>query len=299
MAKLPYMELFIGDWKKDPNLSMCSPQTRGIWIDMLCTMHELGRSGKVTGTVEQLCRSCRCSAAEMNAALAELDATGTADVSRRNDFVTVINRRMNREQLERVNTNRRVQNHRKKQGETDLKRQRNGSTTASSSDSSSPSGNDDDAKRPPSVASSTTFRSRHRYETLLEWARSLKGVRNPEALAQKRQISGDDDDKVDAWLESRSAPPSEPVVIMPGESDPDLLAQFKFCFSEKLNPSSAAQWIDPLDQLTRTERVIYIRVPDKTFADWIIGNYLEELDEVKHELGIEDFMIEFRYPGKL
>src|SRR5688500_14639992 len=95
--KAPAFQFYPGDWLKDPQLSMCSPASRGVWMDLLCAMHELGRSGQVTGTVDQLCRLCRCTAAEMSAALTELESTKTASVSERNGVVTVICRRMQRE----------------------------------------------------------------------------------------------------------------------------------------------------------------------------------------------------------
>ena len=96
-GKLPAFLLYTGDWMKDPSLSMCSPSTRGIWIDFICAMHELGRSGQVTGTVEQLCRVCRCTAAEMRSALIELKNTRTADISERDGRITVTSRRLLRE----------------------------------------------------------------------------------------------------------------------------------------------------------------------------------------------------------
>ena len=80
MGKLPYIQFYTGDWIKDPNLSMCLPSTRGIWIDMLCAMHENGRTGQVKGTTEQLARICRCTEEEIKKSLRELLESKTADV---------------------------------------------------------------------------------------------------------------------------------------------------------------------------------------------------------------------------
>lgn len=55
------------------------------------------RSGLITGTREEIARVCRCTAVELDQALAELGTTKTADVTFRNKIVTVVNRRMNRE----------------------------------------------------------------------------------------------------------------------------------------------------------------------------------------------------------
>jgi len=89
----PYLPLYTGDWKKDPRLSLCSVATRGVWIDLLCSLHD-GRIGQVTGTPEQIARLCRCNAAECHAALLELQTSGAANVSERDGVFTVVCRRM-------------------------------------------------------------------------------------------------------------------------------------------------------------------------------------------------------------
>ena len=101
-------------------------------MDLICAMHELGRIGQVTGTPDQLCRICRCTAAEMNLAIAELKATKTADIHERNGSVTVICRRLQRDHRDRVSGKERVWDHRRNKAEsepkssvTDLKRQSN------------------------------------------------------------------------------------------------------------------------------------------------------------------------------
>ena len=111
--KLPYMPFFIGDWLKDPELSLCTPATRGVWMDLLCAMHEAGRVGSLRGTREQLARLARCVPADLDHALTDLQATGAACVdSDRNGIVTVTNRRMNREAKERESAALRQARHR-------------------------------------------------------------------------------------------------------------------------------------------------------------------------------------------
>lgn len=97
MSKQPYMAFFTGDWLKDPKLSLCSPATRGIWIDLICALHELAHGGQVTGTLEQLARLCRCSVAEMDSALTQLQTHQAAEIRLRDDAYTVICRRLRRE----------------------------------------------------------------------------------------------------------------------------------------------------------------------------------------------------------
>lgn len=106
------MKFYPGDWLKDPCLGMCQPATRGIWMDLLAVMHESDRSGVIAGTREQIARLCRCSAVELGLALSELSTSKTADVTERNSHVTVINRRMQREYKDRIDTRLRVKRHR-------------------------------------------------------------------------------------------------------------------------------------------------------------------------------------------
>lgn len=117
--KLPWMQWYGGDWLADPCVTLCSPATRGIWMDLLCHMHRDGRRGQVTGTLAQLARMGRCTTDEVKAAIAELESTKTADVDcSRNAVVTVRNRRMARAEKDRKSNARRQQRFRDNRGET-------------------------------------------------------------------------------------------------------------------------------------------------------------------------------------
>ena len=96
-VKRAHIPLYTGDWLTDPQLSICSPATRGIWIDFICAMHQNGRSGIISGTNEQLSRLARCSSPEIEKALKELSRTDAADVSSKDGIWTIANRRMKRE----------------------------------------------------------------------------------------------------------------------------------------------------------------------------------------------------------
>lgn len=95
------MQFYTGDWLKDPALTVCPPSARGVWIDLLCAMHESGRSGELRGSREQLAQIARCQTAELTQALTDLQTTGAACVTERNGLVTVMCRRMNREHKSR------------------------------------------------------------------------------------------------------------------------------------------------------------------------------------------------------
>lgn len=36
----PWMKFYTSDWRADPRLKMCSASARGVWIEMICLMHE-------------------------------------------------------------------------------------------------------------------------------------------------------------------------------------------------------------------------------------------------------------------
>lgn len=99
--KLPAFMFYPGDWLTDPALSLCTPATRGVWIDLLCAIHKLNRGGELRGTTEQLARIARCLPVQLIEALTDLQATGTADVSERNGVFTILSRRMARDAKER------------------------------------------------------------------------------------------------------------------------------------------------------------------------------------------------------
>lgn len=134
--KLPAMQFYTGDWKKDPALSLCGPATRGIWVDLLCAMHDDDRCGTVSGTVVQLARIGRCNEAEMAAAIDELAHTKTAHVTFRHDNISICNRRMNAEYRERKGNSHRQKRRRAKtcRGDVAQKSRSHSSSSSSSSD---------------------------------------------------------------------------------------------------------------------------------------------------------------------
>ncbi|MFD1156947.1 hypothetical protein [Roseovarius aestuarii] len=40
MKKYPWLKFYTSDWLADPGLRMCSSAARGLWIDMVCIMHD-------------------------------------------------------------------------------------------------------------------------------------------------------------------------------------------------------------------------------------------------------------------
>jgi hypothetical protein len=120
VSKLPSFQFYPGDWLKDPSLTLCTPETRGIWIDFICAMHELDHCGVIAGTREQLTRLGRCPLVQLDHALVELSTTKTADVTERHGIVTVICRRMKKEYNKREGNRLRKEKERNKDDVTEM-----------------------------------------------------------------------------------------------------------------------------------------------------------------------------------
>jgi hypothetical protein len=95
MPELPWRKFFPQDWKADPQLSRCSPATRGIWIDAICVMMQLD-TYKIEGTDEELARDFRADLGQIQAAHEELKRTGAAKVCMQNGCKIWICKRLER-----------------------------------------------------------------------------------------------------------------------------------------------------------------------------------------------------------
>lgn len=131
--------MYYGDWKRDANLSKCGPLTRGIWIDLICDMHDLDQCGELTGTIEQLARCCRCSPDQMDFAAKELLSTQTAIVTNRNGKIKIINRRMKNEYNNRKDNKIRQMRYRKKNNNENIQESNEKVTVPSSTSTSTSS----------------------------------------------------------------------------------------------------------------------------------------------------------------
>lgn len=98
--KRPAFQFYPADWRKDPALSICSLAARGLWIELMCIMHEADEYGtlKVNGkgmTLQQIARMVGESPATTKKLLDELDDAGV--FSRTNDGA-IYSRRMIRDE---------------------------------------------------------------------------------------------------------------------------------------------------------------------------------------------------------
>jgi len=102
MGKAPAFQFYVKDWLSDPELQSASASTRGIWINALCHMWEAKERGILHGTTESLCRILNCTVEEFDRFLSESQLYAFDDLmTQNNGKVTLINRRMQRDERER------------------------------------------------------------------------------------------------------------------------------------------------------------------------------------------------------
>jgi hypothetical protein len=97
--------MYARDWLTDPALRRCAASTRGIWMDILCTMWLDGATGKWSVPKSDFARVAGCTDAEAAQFFADESAFNFCDMRcDRNGTVTLLNRRMSREAKARKGT---------------------------------------------------------------------------------------------------------------------------------------------------------------------------------------------------
>ena len=108
LKKLPAFQFYPGDWMKDPSLRATSIAARGLWIDMICLMHESPIRGELMITRHtpmseaQVARVVGLSEQELLPLLEELVNNGVVSVARDNGIPTYYSVRMVRDEMTRV-----------------------------------------------------------------------------------------------------------------------------------------------------------------------------------------------------
>jgi hypothetical protein len=96
----PWLKFYPSDWRADPALRMCSLAARGLWMEMLCLMHEaVPRASLLVNGLpideRQLAALCGVSVRDVVKCLDQLEAAGvfSREVNR-----TIYSRRMRRDE---------------------------------------------------------------------------------------------------------------------------------------------------------------------------------------------------------
>lgn len=112
MNKRPALQFYPGDWWRANDIKGCSMSTQGVWFNLLMAMWDAPEQGKIRGSKEALCRVVGADEKEFTLFLSENKVRNFANVTIRNNIVTVKNRRMYKEYIARIGTKERVRRHR-------------------------------------------------------------------------------------------------------------------------------------------------------------------------------------------
>lgn len=93
----PSFQFYPSDLISDPTVACLKLATFGAWVKLLCYIHEENRAGAISRTADQFARMLGCTTPEIVDVIAELKATGTANISQRDETITVLSRRMQRD----------------------------------------------------------------------------------------------------------------------------------------------------------------------------------------------------------
>lgn len=157
-TKLPALQFYPGDWKKDIGVQSLSMHDRGVWLEILFLMHDSSRRGVLllgdkAMPVEVLARILGMPKESLDETLEHLVSYGVTERETRTG--ALVNRRMLRDENERAESRGRLNKWRKAKkakdngnaeetvSETDLKRLSSSSTSSSSSASTRDTSDDD------------------------------------------------------------------------------------------------------------------------------------------------------------
>jgi hypothetical protein len=120
MSRKPWIKFYPADWRSDPRLRMCSLVAVGLWIELVCYMHEgepyghLTVEGRPIGSAEDVAKLIGRPRSQVKAALKELEKFGVFSL----ENGVIVSRRMVRD-FEKAKQD---QEHGKKGGNPNLKR---------------------------------------------------------------------------------------------------------------------------------------------------------------------------------
>ncbi len=65
--KRPSFQFYPGDWSSNPNLKRCSFAEKGIWLEVMCLMHDQPEYGLIRWTIREISEAVKCKPAELQA----------------------------------------------------------------------------------------------------------------------------------------------------------------------------------------------------------------------------------------
>jgi hypothetical protein len=99
MSKMPFMMFYPQDWLYDTRI--LTPEERALWIDLLCFMWNSSSRGVIEATRQNVAQMVGLECSKFNYLIDSIKNKKVAEVTDGNEKVTIISRRMVREEKER------------------------------------------------------------------------------------------------------------------------------------------------------------------------------------------------------
>jgi hypothetical protein len=80
-------------WRNDPELRLCSKETRGFWIDCIASMEDK-EVYFLEGTIDEICRDVVCTEGEFKRSIAQLKRTNAATIEQKGRNVKIVSRKI-------------------------------------------------------------------------------------------------------------------------------------------------------------------------------------------------------------
>lgn len=100
MGKLPYFNFYPSDWTRDMHKHPL--KIAGAWITICCELHWSEPRGKATNNLDEWARILGTTPEDTKEILEYISLKGICDVTQRNGNITVMSRRIYREEMERI-----------------------------------------------------------------------------------------------------------------------------------------------------------------------------------------------------
>lgn len=79
MAKSPAFQFYPGDWLRNAALRRCTAAERGVWIDVLCLMHDAEERGVLRWPLKDIAQAVGCRLADLRGLIAKGVLKGAED----------------------------------------------------------------------------------------------------------------------------------------------------------------------------------------------------------------------------
>src|SRR5215470_11971085 len=78
----------------------------------------------------------------------------------------------------------------------------------------------------------------------------------------------------------------------------DWLSAILSSISKRVNHQSFNAWFKPISLASKDDSTLFLRVPDESYEEWIVGNYADVIEESLQELNLDGYKIRFVFDDK-